>query len=133
MKPEELRIGNYVTWADQDITTSDSVLTVIGIVLNDTIWLEWEWEDGTNDNTDCGLDSIKPIHITEQWIIDFGFISNAYMDRYEKRDLNFECYKGNGFVHLWIEKYSHIKYINQLQNLYYLMYNEELQLKQSTT
>jgi len=133
MKPEELRIGNYVTWADQDITTSDSVLTVIGIVLNDTIWLEWEWEDGTNDNTDCGIDSIKPIPITEQWLIDFGFRFEQTINSWTNGYYDILITNNGKFIIDEIYNCPEIEHIHQLQNLYFALTGEELQLKQSTT
>jgi hypothetical protein len=135
MKANELRIGNYVTWRDEE--SKDSILTVTGIVLNDCIWVEWEWEDGEKDYTECDFDGLKPIPITEEFLIKFGFekcdkYNMAYTWRH--KDVFFELRVEEDFESIRFENlpsiFSEIKYIHQLQNLYFALTGEELTIKE---
>jgi hypothetical protein len=67
-----------------------------------------------------------PIPLTEEWLLKFWFISNPYEDRYEKGSIHIECLKTKGETYLWIENMPHIKYVHQLQNLYFALTGEEL-------
>ena len=118
MKASELRIGNYIQWNNfkEARIMNDKDFSVVYQSL-----LEMNCEE------------IKPIPITEEWLLKLGFVSNPYQDRYEiGKDikLHVECDKTKGEVMLWIEDLSHIKYVHQLQNLCYLMFNEELTINQ---
>ena len=123
MKAEELRIGNLVNHFDQ----------IIGV-------------DGIDDldvfNKDCGeipLHSIQPIPLTEEWLLKFGancigakgwnFIS------VNKADTSYIYFNPNG-VGLAIDNGTtenaievEIKYVHQLQNLYFALTGEELTFK----
>lgn len=107
MKLNELRIGNYV-YAFK------------------TIW--------QIDNTDfCNLEQVETynfIPLTEEWLLKFGFESNPYQDRYENKVIQVECNKLRGYTELWIDGMPHIKYIHQLQNLYFALTGEELEIKE---
>jgi hypothetical protein len=75
------------------------------------------------------LEYCEPISLTEEWLLDFGFISNPYMDRYEKGVLHIECDKTKGYLQLWCEQLPQaifIKWVNQLQNLFYVLTGDEL-------
>lgn len=102
MKANELRLGNYV------YDNLGGVLKIKGISLDST------------------LSHIKPIPLTEEWLVKFGFISNPYEDRYEKGLIHVECDKTKGATYLWINNMPHIKHIHQLQNLYFAITGEEL-------
>jgi hypothetical protein len=133
MKAEELKIGNYVTWIDQT-TESQTVLTLTGIVLGDCIWLEWEWEDGEKDNTDCDLESIKGIKITDKWLKDFGATYDPnnkrfWIDKFDyflTDDFAFYCHD-EVYGHTWWLRNIH--YVHELQNLFYSLTGEELKIK----
>lgn len=70
--------------------------------------------------------NIKPIEITEEWLLKFGFVSNPYQDRYEKSPIYIECNKTRGETELWIDGMPHIKYVHQLQNLWLAVTGEQL-------
>ena len=72
----------------------------------------------------------EPILLTEEWLLKFWFISNPYEDRYEKGSIHIECIKTKGETYLWIENMPHIKYVHQLQNLYFVLTGEELTIKE---
>ncbi len=65
-----------------------------------------------------------PIPLTPDILGKCGFVSNPYQDRYELGDLHFEHCGIRGIV--WCEKYPHIKYLHQLQNLVFFTKETEL-------
>jgi hypothetical protein len=139
MKANELRIGNYVTWKDEE--SNDAILTVTGIVLNDCVWVEWEWEDGEKDYTECDFDGLKPILITEDWLIKLGFYEydrmgeNIFFSMKQYNDMNWNLHFNRNiltvsFKDLVWNKSFEIKYIHQFQNLYFAITGEELTIKE---
>lgn len=73
------------------------------------------------------------IPLTEEWLLKFGFVSNPYEDRYEKGLLHIECNKTRGVLEFWIEKLPvslTLKFVHQLQNLYFALTGEELTIKE---
>ena len=118
MKAQELRIGNLLKDIDGNIV---EVITVYGngnYVVHSSIhqFAIIEKDD----------DLIIPIPLTEEWLLRFGFVSNPYQDRYENQSIHIECNKTRGVTELWIESMPHIKYVHQLQNLYFALTGEEL-------
>jgi len=110
MKANELRIGNYIYFEDE--------------------LLKFDFEMGWN------FDYIKPIPLTEEWLLKFGFVDGSYLYKnykvkagdywnsvkfyegewcYNNDDSDAACY----FL-------TTIKYVHQLQNLYFALTNEEL-------
>lgn len=128
MEAKDVRIGNYVTWKEYD---DDIILTVIGIEKGGTVWVEWVCEDGTLDSTDCSMENITPIPLTEEWLLKFGFKSTQSGMMFILKDKN-----GNNFTiesdsisfsaRFIIDHYCEIKYVHQLQNLYFALTGEEL-------
>lgn len=74
----------------------------------------------------AGLDLIEPISLTEEWLLKFGF-----------KKINTTWYKlGNMAINIsfdveWGSKWMGIrlKYVHQLQNLYFAITGQELTLK----
>lgn len=112
MKAVELRIGNYVKTDNDLVIKSYSPEGLYNILKN--------------------IDEYKPIPLTEEWLLKFGFVSNPYEDRYELRreyHIYIEIDKTKGFTEIWCEKYPIIKHVHQLQNLYFALTGEELTFK----
>lgn len=111
----ELRIGNYVNHKSEGIsrvTEIESHKNHIGVTplsFNNYVFM-------------CA--EIKPIPLTPEILEKCGFVSNPYQDRYELGDFHFEYCAIRNIV--WCEKYPHIKYLHQLQNLYFALTGEEL-------
>jgi hypothetical protein len=65
------------------------------------------------------LENINPIPISEEWLLELGYESNPYQDRYELREkgIHVECDKTSGITKLWIFGHPEIKYVHQLQNI----------------
>ena len=99
MKANELRIGNWVL--NKNGRHIQINRDMFGIVL-----------------------ILKSIPLTPEVLEKCGFESNPYQDRYELKDLHFE-YCGVRNI-IWSEKYPHIQYLHQLQNLHFALTGEEL-------
>jgi hypothetical protein len=120
METKELRLGNYVSNGENAI-----------LVDCHTIY----------DNTVICTGLLKPIPLTEEWLIYFGFIKgedsysfrgffleNRNTDPFlpqlkrEKLKDSFGVWRNNNFL-------TNIKHVHQLQNLYFVLTNEELTAK----
>lgn len=122
MKTNELRIGNK-------LIISDEIVTVTAI-FSDTI-------HSTNENRNYAgfsLELYKGIPLTEEWLLKFGFYKNDenYYVKENQTSIDlikilfdeFNFYAENRGVVL-----REIKYIHQLQNLYFTLTGEELKIQ----
>jgi hypothetical protein len=116
MEAKELRIGNFIT--------SKSSSTYWEINIDDLILI--------NENPSHYL----PIPITEEWLLKFGFIKDAVLFSITENDEHKSVFSIQYDNHLEVFKipitgfWYEIKYIHQLQNLYFALTNQELTLKQ---
>ena len=134
MEAKDLRIGSQVS---QRIEGSTKVLfmqnTVEGIKYSNAwyVLLGGNW---------VNIEDIEPIPLTEEWLLGFGahksnkftyWISVSNL----KAELHFEAFKNRdeivtriigSFSDLILDR---IKYVHQLQNLYFALTNEELIIK----
>lgn len=117
MKANELRIGNWVLRNNKPVKiVADKFLPIALETL--------------------GKDYIKPIPLTEEWLVKFGFeedfegISSTWHN--EVKSIRIEIiHDSNGF-HTIVGAFStwvNIQYVHQLQNLYFALTNTELELK----
>jgi hypothetical protein len=105
-----LRIGNYIDYTtEREIVTMQTTYEYIRLIHN-------------------GNKNFKPIPLTEEWFVKFGFNKNITSDIYptfSKQMVNWNdgilYIIGYGFM-------NHIQYVHQLQNLYFALTNEELTL-----
>ena len=92
-------------------------------------------------------DIAKPIPLTDEWLLKFGFEinddlgdeiyyqipeeKNGYGICFDHNDITFYKYYGNGAenVHTLIYDEKHLQSVHQLQNLYFSLTNTELKLK----
>jgi len=106
MELNELRIGNYYYWSAEGKNYD----------------LKVRREDFSNDN----YKNFKPIPLTEEWLIKFGFEETDYAgDCYYLGSLqidlsDFEC----AFNTNWLD--CKTQYLHQLQNLYFALTGKEL-------
>lgn len=114
MKSSELRIGNYYL--------------SFGVDLKRVERLEKDKE----------IIDFHPIKLNEEWLLNLGFNSFAF-NGYEKFTLGGYSFRLNKekrkFKHrLWFTFFDEmeIKYVHQLQNLYFSLTGEELKLKSSS-
>jgi hypothetical protein len=126
IKASELRTKNYVQ------TDYEGILEVININSEG-----FDYIDARKPTFQAlgrfPLDCVKPIPLTEEWLLKFGFEKNSYwfkddnMLRFGLIDNKLHCSIGNdenGFL------YNRINYVHQLQNLYFALTGQELEFKQ---
>ena len=100
MKASELRIGNIV---------KQGIIESIGISLiqvSDTIYES---------------EVIESIQLTEEWLLKFGF-RKVYKTCYQYKDFILD----DRFIMMDIDITIQLKYVHQLQNLYFALTGEEL-------
>ena len=111
MKAQELRIGNWVT-------------TVYPINKQPfQVYPMWFKQLPTDKNHDLILHTWEPIPLTEKWLIDFDF--ERGVDYWFKGDVILDI-SPEGLSYRF--HYNIIQYVHQLQNLYFALTGEELQL-----
>ena len=117
MKAQELRIGNFVYLSDK------------GKV--------WEILDG-HEIDECDDNPFsQPIPITEEWLSKFGFEKEPcphnetmyyWIPNIFSLEKSIEHDSSIVFSHDWGE--VEIKYVHELQNLYWVLFGEELTIKE---
>lgn len=132
MEAKELRIGNYYAIAETQ-----------GIVYTKVKELKYnKFGNLSSGNHNLEL-AAKPIPLTEEWLLKFGGNTDnentPYLSLYKYSDLRLYCITVDGEVvgvqkcksnYMPISNYRHIKYVHQLQNLYFALLGEELTLKE---
>ncbi|PCH95876.1 MAG: hypothetical protein COB83_07160 [Gammaproteobacteria bacterium] len=104
LEAKELRIGNK------------AIYVITGEII--TVTISWIKKAG---------DRLKPIPLTEEWLLKFGFQLNDNVARFRALVI----YKQDGIWWFDIVLNSvEIKHVHQLQNLYYALTNKELTIKQ---
>lgn len=121
---KELRIGNWVR-------------TVYPINKEPfQVYPMWFKQLPTDKDNNLIVHNWEPIPLTEQWLIDFGFEkfgdnSSFYLGCYEKGFI-FDRYDSTQARIWWRGRYmgicQRLEYVHQLQNLYFALTGEELQL-----
>ena len=120
MKAKKLRTGNFVMYNN-----------IIGEVQNICTFDEPEVVELMFDEETSGvydIDNIKPVPITRNALNNFGW-KTLSLNSFTKNGLEFFIEQGivdNGDSE--VNKYK-IKYIHQLQNLYFALTNKEMKIK----
>ena len=126
MKANELRIGN---WIHNPVQGVDFKACVIALS-------EINFEDGNKIKDDKYR--FQPIPLTFEWLKRFGFQSDNFTDEDRTPFLRIDDDHGSRIIHVLLggptlvvfddNIVSHIKYVHQLQNLYFALTGEELTL-----
>jgi hypothetical protein len=129
MKANELRIGSIVKSLvnDEDFSIVEEIghRASLGyyVSLNNQhsgVWLEHKERD-----------LILPIPLTEEWLLKFGFEHNRagiWGNNYTLNAVSIQL-KGNDIYMFVPHSRCEIKYVHQLQNLYFAVTGEELTMK----
>lgn len=152
MKSNELRIGNWINIYD------DFNAKVTGMTNTNKAWFV---KNPHNDDCAFNVHQIKPIPLTEEWLLKFGFIDDNKTNRkeykliftyinwclfgntpesnyfrvYQETDKNKYhedirgYYLGEFQVYASLSFVITIKYVHQLQNLYFALTGKELNEK----
>ena len=118
MEVKAIRFGNLVKHINES-----SILKVSGIN-NESIWVD----EMPDYHYEMDIELIEPIPLTEDWLLKFGFEKdNEYYSKgtkhYHLPSKSF--YSGNDHVSGGNVD-ARIKYVHQLQNLYFALTGEEL-------
>lgn len=145
MKANELRIGNYVSLA----TNNDDEFNLYNFLIVEDIGKDNLTCIFNNDELEMYYEDIEPILITEEWVLNFGFEKVNGSDCYFKLQIQKELGGGNPEFDIWVDfgeedvdgrlpmviqivggdsewLRTDIKYIHQLQNLYFALTGKEL-------
>lgn len=120
MKTNELRIGNYVF---DTIDKKEIQFTFEDFACCEN-FIKWNH-----------IIPYKEIPLTEEWLLDFGFINDDKLDLYYLKDVDFISLCQNTTKEYWcdFETYNglkiEIKSVHQLQNLYFALTSQELKIK----
>jgi hypothetical protein len=114
MESNELRIGNLVHDYDEEL------IIVSGISYGDVY---------SSKLGETPLARIKPILLTEEWLIKFGF--EKKINEWMKNSIVLEYINNNLFFSagLGLSLSVQIKQVHQLQNLYFALTGQELNIK----
>ena len=118
MEANELRIGNYV---NKYYCVQELDLISCGVIdMNDI--------EDLASYISLDLKNVKPIPLTEEWLVKFGFEKlEGWDNMYYFQIGNFQVYEYN------VSGYDYdgfnIKHVHQLQNLYFALTNKELAIK----
>jgi len=115
----ELRIGNWVRWNYEESSEGNVYPVEYG----------YELDDIKNN-----LNIVKPIPLSEEWLIKFGFEWSIYHQAIHKDGFDFDLtWTKEGYVMYTFKKMveicRNIEYVHQLQNLYFALTGEELTIK----
>jgi hypothetical protein len=126
LKANELRIGNYYMFADSD-----------GIVCRQVKEIKHNQFGLLSDYDGVNFEICRPLNITEEWLPKFGFTIKdtqyAYLNLPNKGAYIYINHNGTGIA-LENDEFElsypiELKYIHQLQNLYFALTNTELTIK----
>ena len=125
MKATELRIGNLVIY--EQTTHYITLVDNLGCI-------ETRWINQLINESDyiCSIGTIKPIPLTEEWLLKFGFKKDTWTDN----GLIIGSWWNNGSILITDdfkldgqEQMKSLQYVHQLQNLYFALVGEELTFK----
>jgi hypothetical protein len=132
MKANELRIGNLILCNDVEI----QVENVSEYGINAYSWSDTHYgvqSGGMEYSYEFSTAKIEGIPLTEDWIIKLGGKNGERGKYYEFKgyDVLINCSKKDHCFCLELSENNHkeIKYVHQLQNLYFALTNEELEIK----
>ena len=109
MKANELRVGNWVNNNEEDYQITSATIAQL----------------------ERGDSEAKPIPLTEEWLIKFGFDKKFSKDKFTiipNGKLDYE--KGRTYFNAWTILEHQPEYVHQLQNLYFALTGEELSYEQ---
>ena len=123
MKKEELMYGNKLLFLNEVVTFSN-----ISQIREDGIF----WIKTIESKIDSKSFHFKPIPLTEEWLLKFGFFkhNNAYvLEKPNENIMNFKFSIWSDFTYNSSEFPVELKYVHQLQNLYFALTGTHLKLK----
>lgn len=115
MNAKELRLGNLVNRLDK-------IEIINGITKGIEIYYDFIT---TNKSGVITSNQIEPIQLTEKWLLKAGF-KKYFTNGHTWINGHFTVVFDNGMIEAYGDNQIRIKYLHQLQNLYYILRGEEL-------
>lgn len=132
MKVKDLRIGNLVLggFEDDEENSNHSVCVVTGLSEDQHLGEGWNFMLENMERKDVeNYFEMKPIELTEEWIIKLGFEKNRDY-KHPFAPIYFIVIRNEWICFLHNCTHRRIKYVHQLQNLFHsITGGEELELK----
>ena len=144
MEIKKLRIGNFIYSRNDDYSVKAKkgwdLTELLQINMNGSSYCNFGTEVGKKhiDSNSCGYVTenceLKPILITEEWLLKLGFVEHKFEDGiygFCNRGVN---YIKSGQIRFGNESLlfnddKHLLHVQQLQNLYFALLGEELTIK----
>ena len=136
MKTQELRIGNYIYKKIHKKDTSLEVIEVLSI--NSSFDVLDVKNIGGYITEQCPLKDFEPIPLTEEWLLKFGFTRHhadysnevIYIKNIpDNNEFEWGAYPNELGSGIQIKNRKLLKYVHQLQGLYFYLTGEELTIK----
>lgn len=127
MKSIELRIGNLINYPNWNIDGTAALFRIRDIYTdNGKIGLT----NGVIQLPSTKLDYINPIPLTEEWLLKFGFhyTNDEWIVLFWVNGRVIFAIEYTGKIFIEAKTRVHIKYVHQLQNLYFALTEEELSI-----
>ena len=132
MKLNELRIGNYLKWESSINNNGIGCVEFINSRCDSHFMKTFQLDSGATS------EQCKPIPLTKEWLLRFGFKQNAIGFWWRKHPNpkskdNWDGWYLNKDGELSISLgpiFIRIQYVHQLQNLYFALTGEELTIKE---
>lgn len=124
MEAKELRLNNLVILKRDFYTYKKGDIFALSNVGVD--YLDRWQQMGASD--ELKITDVEPIPLTEEWLVKFGFVKGQdgwYSNKTICFNENLVCYFNSTND---VTELNHIKYVHQLQNLYFALTNTELTL-----
>ncbi|OPC36155.1 hypothetical protein [Elizabethkingia miricola] len=113
MEIKELRLGNYVKYERNSVYFTVESIEFVNNLVNAT-----------------DIEYLEPISLTEEWLLKFGFEKSESLSNCTKITNGYKFdFAGGEVLYLDSIRLKHIKYVHQLQNLYFALTGEELTIK----
>ena len=122
IKIEELRIGNYICVNNNGHPCRVTELTTMSCTV----------ESIKENNKEPYVKTMNTIPLTEEWLLKFGFEKKkGYYDRYYYRIDGMDIRIDGDMFETEVGEclYKSIKYVHQLQNLFFAHNDQELTMK----
>ena len=126
MITNELRIGN---WVNSELFGDYKIIGISNFSENNALF----WKSYNYYPKACSIDSLKGIHITEEWMVKAGAMKiHEVLDIFELDRFELYQFYTHGFWKV-VDKenktyITKVSYVHELQNMYFVLNGEELQL-----
>lgn len=124
MKENELRVGNLAQ-------TAFGIVEYRGVSPDkpNLLFVKYSNEIDVREH----IDDIKPIPLTEEWLIKFGFKQWKDCKKWSFNNVLIYTNRTSLFYYGKARTRIYVEYVHQLQNLYFALIGEELEIKDKHT